>query len=590
MPGFRNVLSIVLSVCAVLGGEIGPARAHEGHDHDKPPPLALPIAPRVVAVTPDFELVGVASGRGRLTVFLHAFATNEPISGAQLVLSVDDKIAEAKAEGDGVFSVTAPWIDAGENQDLTFTLTLADGTQDLLTGKLQQAGTDNVPPSLQSSWQLSDLVDYRGVLLASLGGLVAGILLTLLLSGGRSGIGSAALGQHAQADAIEIDVERKSHPTAVEPLRRSTGVIALAVLAVLASQPGRAKAGEATVASLPSVPSTMATDLAQRTPDGTLFVPKATQHLLSIRTTLTVAAKAPVSTELAGTIVSGPEHFGRVQPGVPGRIESAPGGLAYVGRRVKKGELLAYVETYIEAADKANIESLIAETEERIKKNATILSRYEALPGSVPQVRVDEVRGELEALRRKRAELVPSVARRQPVIAPIGGVVSLSNASIGQIVDSRDVLFEIVDPSEIWVEAVYYGRDSLSEIDGAFAVTRSGAQIPLRFMGRGLALRQQAAVLSFKMEQAGDQLAIGTPVRVVMQSTSNVEGFVLPSSAIVRGQTGLPTVWIKTDAERFEPQVVKTSPLDGRSVVVTAGLKSDQRIVTDGVTLLDQIR
>ena len=69
-----------------------------------------------------------------------------------------------------------------------------------------------------------------------------------------------------------------------------------------------------------------------------------------------------------------------------------------------------------------------------------------------------------------------------------------------------------------------------------------------------------------------------------------VEGFIVPTSAIVRGQTGLPIVWIKTEAERFEPQTVKVEPLDGNSVVVTGGLKEDLRIVTDGVTLLNQVR
>jgi len=99
--------------------------------------------------------------------------------------------------------------------------------------------------------------------------------------------------------------------------------------------------------ALPSVPATMASDLAQRTPDGTLFVPKATQHLLSVRTMLTAAGDAAVALEVPGTVIPGPENFGRVQPGRPGRIEAAPGGLAYVGKPVEKGGLLAYVQTYI---------------------------------------------------------------------------------------------------------------------------------------------------------------------------------------------------------------------------------------------------
>jgi hypothetical protein len=56
----------LLVVFCLLGGlAVVPVSAHEGHDHDKPAPLNLPVAPRVIAVTPEIELVGVVSGKGR---------------------------------------------------------------------------------------------------------------------------------------------------------------------------------------------------------------------------------------------------------------------------------------------------------------------------------------------------------------------------------------------------------------------------------------------------------------------------------------------------------------------------------------------
>ena len=587
MPVLKLMFRAVLAVCA-LAGSVAAAHAHEGHDHDKPPPLALPVAPRVVAVTPDFELVGVASGKGRLTVFLHGFATNEPIKGASMTVSRDDQQADAKPEGDGVFSVAAPWLSTSGDVDLVFALRLADGSEDLLTGTLKNIEAGSSAATTQAAdWKLAALVNRQDVLLAGGAGLVVGVLLTLLFAGGRSTPRLA--GDDRASQPSDAPAERRGDASDIRPLRRSVGAIAL-MLATALWQPEQAVAADAAVAPLPSIPSTMATDLAQRTPDGTLFVPKATQHLLSIRTMLTAEGAAPVATELTGTIVAGPANFGRVQPGRPGRIEAAPGGLAYVGKRVNKGELLAYVQTYIEAADRLNIDSSIAETEARIEKNRTILSRYEKSPGSVPQVKVDEVQGELQALERKRAELLPSVARREPIVAPISGVVSLANATIGQIVEARDVLFEIVDPSELWIEPISFDQIVPSEFTKAVAVTRSGDQVPLTFMGSGAALRQQATVLTFKMQANAHLLAVGAPVQVVLQSTTKVNGFVIPASAVVRGQTGLPIVWIKTDAERFEPQVVKTAPLDGTSIVVTSGLRVDKRVVTDGVTLLNQVR
>ena len=588
----RN-LYLAVGLCFALVGTV--VLAHEGHDHDKPPPLNLPVAPRVVAVTPDFELVGVSSGKDRLTIFLHTFATNEPIKGARMSVALGDSSAEAQPKGDGIFTLAAPWLASAETVDLVFTVTLGDGTQDLLTGRLENLGvTAPIVAKSSAGWPLLARLRQQPELVAvGIGGLMTGILLTLLLSGAINRRRTPHLGEDDRIPSNAAQAEASVAPLPQSGRKVASGAAivfyTLALTASLAVPDARA-AGP--TEELPSVPATMATDLAQRMPDGTLFVPKATQHLLGVRTMLTAMGDALMAVELTGTIVAGPENFGRVQPGRPGRIDSAPEGLAYVGKRVEKGQILAYVQTYIEAADRANIDSQIAETEARIDKNRTILSRYERSPGSVPQVKVDEIRGELEALKRKRAELVPAASAREPILAPISGVVSVANATIGQIVEARDILFEIVDPSQFWVEAYGHGHEGqvMQNLKSAFAIVGGTRQLQLQYVGRGLALRHQATVQTFRIMDKPSDISIGMPVKVVVQSSSKVGGYIVPASAIVRGQTGLPIVWVKTEPERFEPQTIKYEPLDGKSVVVTAGLKDDLRIVTDGVTLLNQVR
>ena len=577
----------MMCLLVAIGGQV--ALGHEGHDHDKPAPLNLPIAPRVVAVTPDFELVGVSSGQGRLTIFLHSFATNEPIKGARLSVTAGANNQDAEPRGDGVFTLSAPWLASADGIDLVFALNLTDGTEDLLTGRLQNsssAAPTGVAESA-SSRAITRLKAQPELFMLVLASLMAGVLVSLLIMGIRERRRETKTRNKPEVDPVQVTTES----TSVTRLRRGMGASAVICLFVLLSATNGLAAGPS-AQELPSVPATMATDLAQRTPDGTLFVPKATQHLLSVRTMLTARATAPRTTELTGTIIAGPENFGRVQPGRPGRIEAAPGGLAHIGKRVEKGDVLGFVLSYVEAADRANMNSVMAETEARIAKNRTILSRYEKSPGAVPQVRVDEVRGELEALIRKRAELLPSASSREPITAPISGVVSVATATIGQVVEARDVLFEIVDPSQFWLEAYGHGHEAqaLENLTAAHAIVGGVTQVPLEFAGRGLALRNQATVLTFKILGRFEILSIGMPVKVVLQSATQVEGFIVPSSAIVRGQTGLPIVWVKTEPERFEPLTVKVEPLDGNTVVVTGGLKEEQRIVTDGVTLLNQVR
>ena len=49
-------------------------------------------------------------------------------------------------------------------------------------------------------------------------------------------------------------------------------------------------------------------------------------------------------------------------------------------------------------------------------------------------------------------------------------------------------------------------------------------------------------------------------------------------------------VWVKVAPEEFEPRTVTYQPLDGTRVTVTSGLKSSERVVTQGATLINQVR
>lgn len=577
---------LCLALCAALLGALqflllGAAVAHEGHDHDKPPPLNLPVAPRVVAVTPDYELVGVLSGEHRLTIFLHRFETGEPVKDAKIAVSAGENEVDATPKEDGVFEVSAPWIGAAEPVDIVFKLTLQDD-QDILAGRLEKTSITSTAGDLAPTSAAQQQVLYVGV-----GALMAGVLLTLLLGGSLARRRRAPAGEPPRERDSEL--AKREPPPKVKHLQRASLVVLATLLVTLALLPGSGKAEEN--ANLPSVPPTMATDMPQRMADGSLFVPKATQHLLSVRTVLTAASQAPRTVQLPGTVIGDPNSFGRVQAARPGRIAAPDAGFPFVGKRVEKGELLGHLLPYIEAADKAGIESQIAEADARIVKLRTILSRYNERPGAVPQVRVDEVEGELDALLRKRAELQPSLVVREEIRAPITGTISAASVVAGQIVEPREVLFEIVDPARFWIEAIAHDPSVASNLSKAVAVTNSGERLPLEFAGLGLSLKQQATPLMFRAAtQSSAGLSIGKPVTVILQSTHEVSGIVLPASSVVRAQSGLSIVWVKSEPERFEPHTVRYEPLDGQRVVVLAGLKADMRVVTDGATLLNQIR
>ena len=574
----KIALAALLAVTQVIA--VATAPAHEGHDHDKPAPLNLPIAPRVVAVTPDYELVGVLSGAQRLTIFLHHFATGEPVKDAKITVSGGDQQVEAIAKEPGVFDLTAPWLRSADGIDLIFRLTLPND-EDILTGRLEAANSAvaNAGQPASSPQTRADL------LLIGLGALTAGILLTLL-------VGASVRGRRGIAEKDRSGDPGEPFPQAEEAKVKHLRRAPVAVLAIFSGASlllHDAAHAQATV-GLPSVPPTMATDVPQRMADGSLFVPKATQHLLSVRTLLAEESRAPRTVQLVGTVIADPNSFGRVQTGHAGRIEPANGGLAYVGKRVEKNDLLGYLQHHIEAYNRGNLQGEIAELEARIALQEAKLSRFLKAPLAVPPIKIDEAKGEIEALRQKRKELLPTLAEREEIRAPISGVVSVANVVPGQVVDAREVLFEIVDPARFWVEAIAHDASVVSDLSAAFAVTNTGEKLPLQFAGLGLSLKQQAAPLSFRVGQSSANLSIGKPVTVILQSSVELSGVVLPAASVVRAQTGLPIVWVKTEAERFEPHTVRYEALDGQRVVIVSGLKPEVRVVTEGATLLNQIR
>jgi multidrug efflux pump subunit AcrA (membrane-fusion protein) len=85
-------------------------------------------------------------------------------------------------------------------------------------------------------------------------------------------------------------------------------------------------------------------------------------------------------------------------------------------------------------------------------------------------------------------------------------------------------------------------------------------------------------------------LAVGQPVKVYVQSKERTQGIAVPQSSLMKNAANQNVVWVKTAPEKFEPRTVTFEPLDGASVTVTSGLKSGDRVATQGATLINQVR
>jgi multidrug efflux pump subunit AcrA (membrane-fusion protein) len=196
----------------------------------------------------------------------------------------------------------------------------------------------------------------------------------------------------------------------------------------------------------------------------------------------------------------------------------------------------------------------------------------------------------LEGLRRRREIIRSTRAELEELRASADGVVSSARVAPGQVVGAQDVLFQIVDPKGLFVEALAYGELDPSKLTGASATSADGTALKLSFKGFSRALQQQATVLQFAIENPPTTLAVGQPVRVVAQNGVSVSAIILPRAAVVRGGNGEALVWRHTEPERFEARPVRTEPFDATRLVVRAGVEEADRVVTRGADLINQIR
>lgn len=524
--------------------------APEARTHVEPGPVAVGSArlePRVEAVSPEVELIGLYEA-GTLRVYVARFATLEPLAGASVGVEAGGHAASGTTDTDGMVRLAVPWLASPGPHPLLFTLASGD-VHDLLSGTL-------VIPEREAEAAAGTAHGHARVSVATAAAAAGGLALGAFGAGWWLG-------------------------------RRRRAAVAVSCAAVLAASMTGSPSLRAHEAA-PAVASA-STRAPARQADGSLFVPVTAQRALGLRTVETVAGAAGVAVELAGTVVADPAASGRVQAPVAGRVEPGPRGLPVPGRTVTRGETLAWLVPTVTPIERGAQQARIAELDALIEVARARVGRYDQLAGSIPQRDIDQARSDLAGLERRRAALVDPLAARVPLVAPTSGVVSRMAMVAGQVVDARDPLLELGDPSRLMIEALVYDPRLAQDIATASAQAADGSLVKLQWIGAAGELRQQALPLMFRVVP-GPRLVAGQPVRVHLQTHRQHIGHTLPPSALARAASGEPVVWVKTAGERFEPRRVQARPLAADRLLVTGEIADGDRVVVTGASLLSQVR
>jgi biotin carboxyl carrier protein len=535
----------LLSGCLLMGMASLPlpALAHGGedHSHDEEPPTPI-VAPANSGIRWELNSPDVELlgivSAGQLTLHVDKFVTNEPIPNAKVELESKGKKLTLQTDVNGIAQTDADWLTTPGHYEITATI-LAKGMSDLLIGTVKITADANSDAVENNS---SPWWKFWGNLLQD----------TLL---------PRPVFAHGGEDHSHND--------------------------------------EATAAvDLPT-----AQDKPTRLTDGSLFIPIAAQHVLSIRTAIGKPQSVAHSITLNGVVVSDPNASAIIQPTLGGRVLAPPQGFPTLGSRVEKGQTLAILEPAASNTDKGDQQDKIAEVRSELALAEKNAARLSSIAGVIPQMEVDAARNTADTLKARLKALQGSLAQQQqPLLAPLSGIISSVKVVLGQQANAGDVLFEIIDPARLQVEALAYDTALAAQITGATA-TLNGQTLTLAFIGSSQQLRNQALPLRFAVllpsplegeglgVRGSSTLTIGQPLKLTVHTRTTIQGTPVPASSLVNNNQQQPTVWVKTAAERFTSHLVKAQTLDADTLVITEGLpNSSIRVVTNGAALLSQVR
>lgn len=325
-----------------------------------------------------------------------------------------------------------------------------------------------------------------------------------------------------------------------------------------------------------------------RLPDGSVNVPKLAQRRMAIRTTMAREAEHPLTVELNARTSIDPNAGGRVQAPFSGRIAPGPNGLPVAGQQVRKGQVLARIRPVDGAIERGNQAAQLADLRANRGLLARRVERLKSLEGTVPAKEIEAAQAELASIIGRERAVAASIGGVEDITAPASGVIASASILNGQIVESRDVLFDIVDPGRMLVEAMTTDAALAGRIRAATLVGSPDASLTL--LGGARVLRDGALPVTFRASAADLGLAVGQPVTVLARLGTTVKGIALPAAALVRNPNNETVVWIKSGAQRFIALPVQVQLLDARTVVVVKGLSADNRVVVSGAALINQIR
>jgi cobalt-zinc-cadmium efflux system membrane fusion protein len=290
-----------------------------------------------------------------------------------------------------------------------------------------------------------------------------------------------------------------------------------------------------------------------------------------------------------------PSSTAHVGPLVPGRITKVAVAL---GDRVRAGQLLGVVASSDVSAARSRLEQARA----RLSAAESTLGRQQQLSTEgigarrsliEAESQVDELRAEVEGLRRQLSVFGSGRAGELALTSPIEGVVVALHGTLGETAATDAPMFIITDPTKVWV------RGNVPELElgrvqpGSAAVIRLHAFPDLAIPGTityiAPALDEQTRSLPIRvtLQNPDARLRSGLFGRIELVGGGVDERVLVTPVEAVATLDGQTVVFVPGDEPNaFRPRPIALGRRAGGFFEVRAGLEEGARIAVSGAFVL----
>ncbi len=265
------------------------------------------------------------------------------------------------------------------------------------------------------------------------------------------------------------------------------------------------------------------------------------------------------------------------------------------GQRVQKGQTLALLSPPLEVANSwaqisLNYEQAKSEFERATRlheKNAISDRKYEEARRTYQLQKA----GYASYLNSDQTPKFDTDNQYFQLFAPITGMINDVYVLPGQMVTSGQKLFNIIDPSQVWLQVNVFESEyqSFDEIHG-LSLYLPGKDEAHHLQARDLKLISRGArvdatrrtiPLLIEINNQRQNLMIGQVFKAQIYTSAETEMLTIPSNAVYDDNTQ-KVVFVHLEGETFVKREVKTGPKQYDRIAITSGLAPYERVVTKG--------